>query len=174
MQLWTDSLGLNGDPPSFYAYWQNLIGTLDYVLFFWRQLGVWFAFLDPESWTMFNKVSFSFSPQLTGLLLAYIHYSICIYPRGTPVSSFFRAVDLSFSFLHGMSKNTKLLFTHSVLTLSRRTWHANETNLQGEQCHKVCLQISRMVLELWSEYPPHTPQNCEVDISFSSQSFWMV
>ena len=127
--------------------------------------GVWFAFLDPESWTMFNKVSFSFSPQLTGLLLAYIHYSICIYVRGTTVSSIFRAVDLSFQFLHGESKSSNLLFTHSILTVSGRAWDANETDLQGEQHPEVRLWMSQAVQELESEYSPHTPQKCEVDIS---------
>ena len=88
---------------------------------------------------MFNKVSFSLSPQLTGLLPADIHHSICIYVGGTPVSSFFQAVDLSFQLLHGEPKNSKFLFTHSILTYSERTWDENETALQGEQRPEVCL-----------------------------------
>ena len=64
---------------------------------------------------------------------------MCIYVGGTPVSSFFRAVDLSFQLLHGEPKNSKFLFTHSILTYSERTLDENETALQGEQRPEVCL-----------------------------------
>ena len=76
-------------------------------------------------------MSFSLFPQLTSLLPLDIHYSMCVYVGGTPVSSFFRAVDLSFQSLHGMSKNSKMRITHSILTLSGPTWGANGTDLQG-------------------------------------------
>ena len=88
---------------------------------------------------MFRKVSFSLSSQLTGLFLAYPHYPICIYAGGTPVSSFFRAVDLSFQILHGESKNSNLRITCSILTVLERTWDVNETVLQGEQRPEVRL-----------------------------------
>ena len=84
-------------------------------------------------------MSFPLSPQLTGLLLLDAYYPICIYAGGTPVSSFSQAGDLSFQSLHGMSKNTKMRFTDSILTLSGQTWDANETDLQGEQRPKVRL-----------------------------------
>ncbi len=84
-------------------------------------------------------MSFSLSPQLIGLLPLDIYYPICIYAGGTPVSSFFQAGDLSFQFLHGMSKNSKMRITHSILTLSGPTWDANGTDLQGKQPPEVCL-----------------------------------